>query len=83
MSPARSAATPGRSRNDAGAKKRALRLAAATIILSRLGGALHRNRREFPGPETLLRGLRRFRDIGIGYRIGKGKAVDAFVIRRF
>jgi len=38
----------------------------ALIIISRLGGALNRNAREAPGPQTLLRGLRRFHDIGLG-----------------
>jgi len=50
------------------------------MILSRLGGALNRNAREYPGPETILRGLRRFHDIGLGYRLGSEKHVNAIVI---
>jgi len=83
MSIARSAATAGCSRYDAGAKKRALRIATANVILSRLGGALNRNARELPGAQTILRGLRRFHDIQIGYRMGKGESIGALVIGRF
>jgi hypothetical protein len=66
-----------------GQKKKPLGLATANVILSRLGGALNRNPRERPGPQTILRGHRRFRDIGLGYRIGKGEPVDALVIGVF
>jgi hypothetical protein len=71
MSPARSPSTSGCPRDDAGAKKGAPRIGNANAILSRLGGALIRNSRELPRPQTILRGLRRIRDIGLGYRIGK------------
>ena len=57
-------------------------MGAANVILSRLGGALNRNRRELPGPQTIMRGLRRFHDIGIGYRLGKDRGVDGIAIGR-
>jgi hypothetical protein len=64
-------------------KKGALRVGTANVILSRLGGALNRNAREVPGPQTIMRGLRRFHDIGIGYRMGKGELVELFAIPDF
>jgi hypothetical protein len=66
-----------------GKKKGALRIATTNVILSRLGGALNRNARELPGHQTILGGIRRLHDIGLGYRIGKGESVDALVIGRF
>jgi hypothetical protein len=50
---------------------------------SRLGGSLNRNPREWPGPQTIMRGLCRLQDIKIGYRLGKGVSVDAIAIGRF
>jgi hypothetical protein len=38
-------------------------------IISRLGGALQRNAREPPGPQTLSRGLRRLHDMLWGQRL--------------
>jgi|PlaIllAssembly_1097288.scaffolds.fasta_scaffold3842825_2 hypothetical protein len=55
----------------------------ANVILSRLGGALNRNRRESYGAQTIMRGLCRFHDIGIGYRLRKGVSLDAIAIGRF
>ena len=46
------------------------------IIISRLGGALNRNATEVPGPQTLLRGLRRFQDIGLGFMLSIEKSID-------
>ena len=80
---ARRTPTLGSARNDAGAKKGALRIATANVILSRLGGALNRNPRDLPGPQTIMRGLCRFHDIGIGYRLGKGASLDAIAIGKF
>lgn len=39
------------------------------MIISRLGGALHRSSREPPGPQTLSRGLRRLHDMVWGHRL--------------
>ena len=55
----------------------------ALIIISRLGGALNRNAREAPGPQTLLRGLRRFHDIGLGVILSTEPLIDPIVINRF
>jgi hypothetical protein len=52
-------------------------------IISRLGGALNRNAKEPPGPQTLLRGLKRFQDIGLGARLFKGKLIDLVGMREF
>lgn len=46
-------------------KKKSLNIATAHRILSRPGGAISRNALEYPGPETILRGLRRFHDIRV------------------
>src|SRR3989304_2211048 len=73
----------GRSRNVAGVKKKGLCIATTNIIISRLGGALLRNARELPGPQTIMRGLHRFHDIAIGFRLGKGKGIDALLIGLF
>jgi hypothetical protein len=48
-------------------------------IISRLGGALSRNAKEPPGPQTLLRGLRRFQDIAFGSILFKDEKIDRFV----
>ncbi len=53
------------------------------VIISRLGGALNRNAKEAPGPQTLLRGLRRFHDIGLGFRLGNEDAADQVSINTF
>lgn len=45
----------------------------ACLTIARLGGALNRNSRETPGPQTMLRGLRRFYDIGLGFTLGGRK----------
>jgi len=53
------------------------------IIISRLGGALNRNAREVPGPQTLLRGLRRFHDIGLGFMLSAEESIAFVAINRF
>jgi hypothetical protein len=55
----------------------------ALIIISRLGGALNRSARESPGSQTLLRGLRRFHDIGLGVALCTDEPDRAIVIRKF
>lgn len=55
----------------------------ALIIISRLGGALNRSARESPGSQTLLRGLRRFSDIGLGVALCAEEPGSAIVIRKF
>lgn len=52
------------------------------MIISRLGGALNRNKREPPGPQTMLRGLRRFHDIGLGMMLSEAEPDDAIVINK-
>jgi hypothetical protein len=53
------------------------------IIISRLGGALNRNGKEPPGPQTLLRGLKRFQDIALGAQLIKGELIDLIAVGRF
>lgn len=64
-------------------KKNGLCIATANMIIARLGGALHRNDRELPGPQTILRGLRRFHDIGIGFMLREGKTAATIAINSF
>ena len=37
---------------------------------------------EPPGPQTLMHGLRRFHDIGLGFMLRAEKPVDAIVINK-
>ena len=53
------------------------------IIISRLGGALNRNGKEPPGPQTLLRGLRRFQDIALGSLLFSDEELDLIAINYF
>ena len=53
------------------------------IIISRLGGALNRNGKEPPGPQTLLRGLRRFQDIALGSLLFSDEELDPIAINYF
>ncbi len=53
------------------------------IIISRLGGALNRSKKEPPGPQTLLRGLKRLQDIALGAQLINGKVVDLIAIGQF
>ena len=53
------------------------------IIISRLGGALNRSGKEPPGPQTLLRGLRRFHDIAFGSILFSNELADLIVIEEF
>jgi hypothetical protein len=53
------------------------------IIISRLGGALNRSGKEPPGPQTLLRGLKRFWDISFGIRLLRNKLIDLIGIDYF
>ena len=53
------------------------------IIISRLGGALNRSKKEPPGPQTLLRGLKRLQDIALGSVIFEDEPVDIVAISRF
>jgi len=50
------------------------------VIISRLGGGLNRNKREPPGPQTILRGLRRFHDIGLGLMLSDAEP-DEIIVR--
>jgi len=50
------------------------------IIISRLGGALNRNPNEPPGPQTVLRGLRRFQDIALGTILFGDDPIDLVAI---
>jgi hypothetical protein len=50
------------------------------VIISRLGGALNRSAKEPPGPQTLLRGLRRFQDIALGTILFGDEPIDLVVI---
>ena len=52
------------------------------IIISRLGGALNRGAKEVPGPQTLLRGLRRFQDIEFGSILFGEEKIDPIAIKR-
>jgi hypothetical protein len=53
------------------------------IIISRLGGALNRSKKEPPGPQTLLRGLKRLQDIALGAQLINGEVVDLIGIGQF
>ena len=53
------------------------------IIISRLGGALNRSGKEPPGPQTLLRGLRRFNDIALGSILFSDETLDLVGINNF
>jgi len=52
------------------------------IIISRLGGALNRSAKEPPGPQTLLRGLRRFQDIALGSILFTEEPIDPIAIKK-
>jgi len=51
-------------------------------IISRLGGALNRSAKEPPGPQTLLRGLKRFQDIALGTILLGDKPIDLVAINK-
>ena len=51
-------------------------------IISRLGGALNRSAKEPPGPQTLLRGLRRFQDIALGSILFSEEQIDSIAIKK-
>ena len=51
-------------------------------IISRLGGALNRSAKEPPGPQTLLRGLRRFQDIALGSILLTEEQIDPIAIKK-
>ena len=53
------------------------------IIISRLGGALNRNSNQPPGPQTLLRGLKRFQDIALGTILLSNEPIDLIAINTF
>jgi hypothetical protein len=53
------------------------------IIISRLGGALNRSGKEPPGPQTLLRGLRRFNDIALGSVLFSDETVNLVALNHF
>jgi len=53
------------------------------IIIGRLGGALNRSAKEPPGPQTLLRGLRRFQDIALGTILFSDVPIDLVAISHF
>jgi len=53
------------------------------IIISRLGGALNRSGKEPSGPQTLLRGLKRFRDIALGSMLFGDEPIDLVGINHF
>jgi hypothetical protein len=53
------------------------------IIISRLGGALNRSGKEPPGPQTLLRGLRRFQDIALRSILFSDEPIDLIAINNF
>jgi hypothetical protein len=53
------------------------------IIISRLGGALNRSGKEPPGPQTLLRGLKRFQDITLGTMLLGDQLIDLVAINHF
>lgn len=49
-----------------------LTLGSAYIIIGRLGGALHRNAKELPGHQTVMRGLLRFHDMTLALSLDRG-----------
>lgn len=51
-------------------------------IISRLGGALNRSAKEPPGPQTLLRGLKRFQDIALGSILLAEEPIDPIAIKQ-
>jgi len=53
------------------------------IIISRFGGALNRSAKEPPGPQTLLRGLRRFQDIALGTILFGDGPIDLVVMHQY
>lgn len=61
--------------------KKKLCFGVAITIISRLGGALNRNGKEPPGPQTLLRGLKRFQDIALGARLLGGEITDMVAMK--
>jgi len=50
---------------------------------SRLGGALNRSAKEPPGPQTLLRGLKRFQDIALGTILFSDESIDLVAMNIF
>ena len=50
------------------------------IIIGRLGGALNRSGKEPPGPQTLLRGLKRFQDITLGTILISNVPIDVIAL---
>jgi hypothetical protein len=52
-------------------------------IIGRLGGALNRNAKEPPGPQTLLRGLKRFQDIALGTKLFGDEPIDLVANSQF
>ena len=52
-------------------------------IISRLGGALNRSTKEPPGPQTLLRRLKRFQDIELGTILFSIEPIDLAGINYF
>jgi hypothetical protein len=50
-------------------------------IISRLGGALNRSAKEPPGPQTLLRGFRRFQDMALGSTLSTEGHIDPIAIK--
>ena len=61
--------------------KKKLCIGIAMTIISRLGGALNRSAKEPPGPQTLLRGLRRFQDIALGSILFTEEPIDPIAIK--
>ncbi len=53
------------------------------IIISRLGGALNRSGKEPPGPQTRLRGLKRFQDMALGTILFSDEPIDLVAINHF
>jgi hypothetical protein len=51
------------------------------IVISRLGGALNRSGKEPPGPQTLLRGLKRFQDMALGTILLSDEPIDLVAIK--
>ncbi len=52
------------------------------IVISRLGGALNRSGKEPPGPQTLLRGLKRFQDIALGTILFSDEPIDLIAVKQ-
>jgi len=52
-------------------------------IISRLGGALNRSSKEPPGPQTLLRGLKRLQDIALGTILFGDEPIDLVVMHQY